>query len=145
VEDHMGAYLLGNDALLPCIMIPTTAGTGSEVTKVAIISDPAHDIKLPFAEIQFFPQLAILDPTLTTSMPAGLTAATGMDALTHAIECYVSKDSQPASDALALHVIRMISQNLLRACARPDDLEARGAMLVASCLAGIAFTQAMVG
>lgn len=145
VADHMGAYLLGDEPLLPSILIPTTAGTGSEVTKVAIIHDPDQDIKLPFAETQFFPQLAILDPELTRSMPAKLTAITGMDALTHAIECYVSKDHQPASDALALHVIRLISQNLLRACAHPDDLEARGAMLVASCLAGVAFTQAMVG
>ncbi len=145
VEDHMGAYLLGNDELLPTILIPTTAGTGSEVTKVAVITDTRNDIKLPFAETQFFPQLAILDPELTTSMPASLTAATGMDALTHAIECYVSKDSQPASDALALHVIKLINQHLVRACMHPEDLEARGAMLVASCLAGIAFTQAMVG
>lgn len=145
VEDHMGAYLLGNDELLPSILIPTTAGTGSEVTKVAVITDTRNDIKLPFAETQFFPQLAILDPELTLSMPASLTAATGMDALTHAIECYVSKDSQPASDALALHVIKLINQYLVRACLRPSDLEARGAMLVASCLAGIAFTQAMVG
>lgn len=145
VADHMGAYLLGNDQLLPMILIPTTAGTGSEVTKVAVITDTQNDIKLPFAETQFFPQLAILDPALTTSMPASLTAATGMDALTHAIECYVSKDSQPASDALALHVIKLINQHLVRACMYPDDLEARGAMLVSSCLAGIAFTQAMVG
>jgi alcohol dehydrogenase len=145
VEDHMGAYLLGNDVLLPSILIPTTAGTGSEVSKLAVIADPKNDIKLPFAETQFFPQLAVLDPEITTSMPPGLTAATGMDALTHAIECYVSKDSQPASDALALRAIRMINENLLRACAHPDDLHARGAMLVASCLAGIAFTHAMVG
>ncbi|MAM87714.1 MAG: hypothetical protein CME36_10460 [unclassified Hahellaceae] len=145
-EDHMGAYLLGDDdVLLPLILIPTTAGTGSEVTKVAIIADPEKNIKLPFAETQFFPQLAILDPTLTTSMPPGLTAATGMDALTHAIEAYVSREAQPASDALALYVVRLVNETLLDACREPANLEFRGRMLVASCLAGMAFTQSMVG
>ncbi|GAA3971766.1 iron-containing alcohol dehydrogenase [Allohahella marinimesophila] len=144
-EDHMGAYLLGDAELLPLILIPTTAGTGSEVTKVAIIADPEKNIKLPFAETQFFPQLAILDPTLTTSMPPGLTAATGMDALTHAIEAYVSREAQPASDALALYVIRLVNDSLLDACREPANLEFRGRMLVASCLAGMAFTQSMVG
>ncbi len=145
VADHMGAYLLGEQRLLPLILIPTTAGTGSEVTKVAVIADPEHDVKLPFAETQFLPDLAILDPELTTSMPPRLTAMTGMDALTHAIEAYVDKEWSPASDALALQVIRMVSENILVACAHPRDLQARGAMLVASCLAGVAFSHSMVG
>jgi len=107
VEDHMGAYLLDiSDHLLPVIVIPTTAGTGSEVTKVAVIADPDNDVKLPFAEEQFLPQLAILDPEMTVSLPPKLTAATGMDALVHAIEAYVDKEWSPASDALALHAIR---------------------------------------
>lgn len=145
VEEHMGAYLLGQEKLLPAILIPTTAGTGSEVTKVAVIADPDNDVKLPFAETQFLPDMAILDPEVTTSMPGRLSAATGMDAMTHAIEAYVDKEWSPASDALALRVVRLISDNLLQACAHPEDLQARGAMLVASCLAGIAFSHSMVG
>ncbi len=146
LQDHMGAYLLdGRDTLLPAIVIPTTAGTGSEVTKVAVIADPENDVKLPFAEAQFLPDIAILDPTMTVSMPGKLTAMTGMDALTHAIEAYVDKEWSPASDALALHAITLISGNILQACAKPDDLQARGAMQVGSFLAGVAFSHSMVG
>ncbi len=146
IQDHMGAYLLDSgEQLLPSIVIPTTAGTGSEVTKVAVIADPDNDVKLPFAEAQFLPQLAILDPEMTVSMPGKLTAATGMDALTHAIEAYVDKEWSPASDALALHAIKLISQNILQACAKPEDLQARGAMQVGSFLAGVAFSHSMVG
>jgi len=146
ISDHMGAYLLDkSEKLLPAIIIPTTAGTGSEVTKVAVIADLEHDVKLPFAEDQFLPELAILDPELTASMPGKLTAATGMDALTHAIEAYVDKEWSPASDALALHAIKLISRHILIACARPEDLHARGGMLVGSFLAGVAFSHSMVG
>ncbi len=146
LEDHQGAYLLdSNEELLPTIFIPTTAGTGSEVTKVAVIADPDNDVKLPFAEEQFLPKMAILDPEVTASMPGGLTAGTGMDALTHAIEAYVDKEWSPASDGLALHAIRLISGNILQACAHPDDLQARGAMLAGSFLAGVAFSHSMVG
>ncbi len=146
VEDHMGAYLLDpGESLLPMIIIPTTAGTGSEVTKVAVIADPENDVKLPFAEEHFLPSLAILDPEVTASMPGKLTAATGMDALTHAIEAYVDKEWSPASDAMALHAIRLISGNILLACAYPENLEARGGMLVGSFLAGVAFSHSMVG
>jgi alcohol dehydrogenase len=146
LQDHMGAYLLkSNEQLLPSIFIPTTAGTGSEVTKVAVIADPKNDVKLPFAEEQFLPQLAILDPEMTVSLPGKLTAATGMDALTHAIEAYVDKEWSPASDALALHAIKLITHNILQACAKPDDLQARGAMQVGSFLAGVAFSHSMVG
>lgn len=146
VADHMGAYVLEPDeALLPMIIVPTTAGTGSEVTRVAVIADPDNDVKLPFSEEQFLPDLAILDPEVTVSMPGKLTAATGMDALTHAIEAYVDKEWSPASDAMALHAIRLISSNILRACAVPEDLQARGAMLVGSFLAGVAFSHSMVG
>lgn len=146
VRDHMGAYLLeSHETLLPAIVIPTTAGTGSEVTKVAVIADPDNDVKLPFAEEQFLPDLAILDPELTVSMPGRLTAYTGMDALVHAIEAYVDKEWSPASDALALHAVKLISENILQACNRPEDLQARGAMQVGSFLAGVAFSHSMVG
>ena len=146
VEEHMGAYLLDkNDVLLPTIFIPTTAGTGSEVTKVAVIADPDHDVKLPFAEDQFLPDLAILDPEATVSMPPKLTATTGMDALTHAIEAYVDKEWSPAADAMALHAIKLIINNILLACAHPENLQARGGMLIGSFLAGVAFSHSMVG
>jgi alcohol dehydrogenase class IV len=146
LQDHMGAYLLDpEEKLLPMILIPTTSGTGSEVTKVAVIADLENQVKLPFAEEQFLPQLALLDPELTASMPPKLTAMTGMDALTHAIEAYVDLEWSPASDALALHAIRLISDALLRACACPEDLQARGAMQIGSCLAGVAFSHSMVG
>ena len=146
LENHMGAYLLdSSETLLPSICIPTTAGTGSEVTKVAVIADPDNDVKLPFAEEQFLPQMAILDPEMTVSLPGKLTATTGMDALTHAIEAYVDKEWSPASDALALHAIKLITGNILQACAKPDDLQARGCMQVGSFLAGVAFSHSMVG
>jgi len=146
LADHLGAYLLGRDeTLLPFIVIPTTAGTGSEVTKVAVIADTENDVKLPFTEDQFLPQIAILDPQVTLTMPGKLTAATGMDALTHAIEAYVDKEWSPATDALALHAIRLISSGILMACAHPDNLQARGAMLCGSFLAGLAFSHSMVG
>ena len=146
LQDHMGAYLLdASDTLLPFIVIPTTAGTGSEVTKVAVIADPDNDVKLPFAEEQFLPDLAILDPEMTVTMPGRLTAYTGMDALVHAIEAYVDKEWSPASDALAIHAIKLISENILQACDKPEDLQARGAMQVGSFLAGVAFSHSMVG
>jgi alcohol dehydrogenase len=146
VQDHMGAYLLeSSDQLMPAIVIPTTAGTGSEVTKVAVIADPDNDVKLPFAEEQFLPELAILDPEMTISMPPKLTASTGMDALVHAIEAYVDKEWSPASDALSLHAIKLLSHNILQACDKPEDLQARGAMQVGSFLAGVAFSHSMVG
>lgn len=146
VQDHMGAYLLEvSDHLMPAIVIPTTAGTGSEVTKVAVIADPDNDVKLPFAEEQFLPELAILDPEMTLSLPPKLTAATGMDALVHAIEAYVDKEWSPASDALALHAIKLLTQNILQACDKGEDLQARGAMQVGSFLAGVAFSHSMVG
>jgi alcohol dehydrogenase len=146
VEDHMGAFLLDkNEKLLPSIYIPTTSGTGSEVTKVAVISDPKKDVKLPFSEDQFLPDIAILDPEVTLTLPPVVTAGTGMDALTHAVEAYVDKEASPASDAMALHAIKLIYNNILQACANPKNLEARGAMLVGSALAGIAFSHSMVG
>ncbi len=146
LEDHMGAYLLdSSEKLLPSICIPTTAGTGSEVTKVAVIADPDNDVKLPFTEDQFLPQMAILDPEMTVSMPGKLTATTGMDALTHAIEAYVDKEWSPAADAMALHAIKLIAGNILQACAKPHDLQARGGMQVGSFLAGVAFSHSMVG
>lgn len=144
VQDHMGAQLI-NEKLLPSIFIPTTAGTGAEVTQFAVILDSKKNLKLPFSENAIIPDIAILDPELTKSMPSKLTAATGMDALTHAIEAYVSTESNPATEAFALRAIELISSNILQAAAVPDDMEARGAMLSASFMAGAAFSTSGVG
>jgi alcohol dehydrogenase class IV len=144
IEDHMGAQLI-KGRLHPMVFIPTTAGTGSEVTSFAMISDSKNDVKLPFTEDAVLPDLAILDPEMTLTMPPKITAATGMDALTHAIEAYVSSETNPVSEALSLHAIELINQNILQATANPDDVNARGAMLVASFMAGVSFNHAGVG
>lgn len=142
--DYEGAGLLTRP-LNPLIAIPTTAGTGSEVTIAAVIRDEAQGLKLEFNSPFMMPDVAILDPELTLSLPPGLTAATGMDALTHAIETVISTGTQPLSDALAIGAIKLIAANLRQAVLHGDDLEARGAMLLASNMAGIAFSNAMLG
>jgi alcohol dehydrogenase class IV len=142
--DYEGAGLLSRP-LGPMIAIPTTAGTGSEVTMFALIKNDAQGLKLAFNSPYLMPDVALLDPELTLSLPPGLTAATGMDALTHAIEAYVSLYAEPISDALALHAIRMIAANLHQAVVHGDDLEARGSMLLAANMAGMAFSNALLG
>jgi alcohol dehydrogenase class IV len=142
--DFEGAGLLTRP-LRPLIAIPTTAGTGSEVTIAAVILDEAQGLKLEFNSPYLMPDVAILDPELTVSLPPGLTASTGMDALTHAIETVVSTGTQPLSDALAIGAIKLIAANLLHAVRDGEDLEARGSMLLASNMAGIAFSNALLG
>jgi alcohol dehydrogenase class IV len=142
--DYEGAGLLTRP-LRPLIAVPTTAGTGSEVTIAAVIRDEAQGLKLEFNSPFLMPDVAILDPELTLSMPPGLTAATGMDALTHAIEAYVSTGAQPLSDALAIGAIKLIAANLRRVVQHGGDLEARGSMLLASNMAGIAFSNTLLG
>ncbi|HEU5089638.1 MAG TPA: iron-containing alcohol dehydrogenase, partial [Roseiflexaceae bacterium] len=137
--EHQGYNLLTR-ALLPMVAIPTTAGTGSEVTTWAVIRDEQTGVKLTFSSMFLGPDLAILDPELTLGLPSRLTAATGMDALTHAIESFVGTNSNPITDTLALQAIDMISNNLRAATHSGSDPEARGQMLVASCVAGIAFS-----
>lgn len=144
LDDHQGAYILERP-LKPMLVIPTTAGTGSEVTFAAVIKDRAQNLKLSFISPYIAPNAAILDPEITLSMPASLTASTGMDALSHCIEALHSNTREPIADALALHGIRMISANLRAAVSEPKNLEARGQMLVASTIAGLAFTNALVG
>jgi alcohol dehydrogenase class IV len=144
ILDYEGAGLL-NRPLRPLIAIPTTAGTGSEVTLAAVIKDNARGIKLEFSSPFIPPDVAILDPELTLGLPPGLTASTGMDALTHAIEAYVSPFAEPVSDALGLHAIRMIAANLPLAVRQGDNLEVRGNMLLAASLAGMSFSNALCG
>lgn len=142
--DYEGAGLLTRP-LRPFIAIPTTAGTGSEVTLAAVIRDDARGLKLEFSSAFMMPDVAILDPELTLSLPPGITAATGMDALTHCIEAYVSTNSQPLSDALAIGALKMIAANLRQAVHHGEDLEARGNMLLAANMAGMAFSNALLG
>jgi alcohol dehydrogenase class IV len=129
----------------PHVAIPTTAGTGSECTSMAVIKDHAAGKKLLMLDPRLIPPVGILDPTLTVSMPRGITAATGMDAMTHAAEAIMSTNCLPPGDALAVHAIGMIAANLPAAVENGDDLQARGAMLIASSLAGQAFQNAYVG
>lgn len=144
VEDYSGAQTIGKN-LSPLIAIPTTAGTGSEVTEAIVVLDEKSNTKLSFVDSHLLPSLAILDPELTLGLPAKITAATALDALTHAIESMMSVERNPVADALALLAIQKIFSNIEQAVARGDDLPARSELLIASNLAGMAFNHAMVG
>ncbi len=128
----------------PHIAIPTTCGTGSEVTYVAVIKDWENHRKLLFGDYNIIPDVAILDPELLSTLPPQLVAATGMDALTHAIEAITSPQRQPIADALALHAIRLIKKSIISAV-KSGNLFDRGILLLASNIAGIAFSNAQVG
>jgi alcohol dehydrogenase class IV len=129
---------------LPVIAIPTTAGTGSEVTRVMVITDEETDVKMMIASRFLVPRVAILDPELTLSCPKGVTAGTGVDALTHAIEAYISRKRQPLTDSLALSAIRRIYPYLERAWNDGKDIEARESVLIGAMEAGLAFSNASV-
>jgi alcohol dehydrogenase class IV len=130
---------------LPVVAIPTTAGTGSEVTPFANFSDKASAYKFAVGHRHFFATAAIVDPDATVSMPPAVTAATGMDALAHAVESYVARTAHPASEALALRAMNLIGRNLRRAHAAGDDIDAREAVLLGSTLAGMAFVSTRLG
>ena len=144
IEDYSGAGTL-TEPLKPFVVIPTTAGTGSECTLVAMIYDVENKVKLAFSDGYLLPDIAVLDPLMTQSLPPKLTASTGMDALTHAVESYVGIDTSPHSEALAVAAIELIFNNLVQATENGNDLEARGAMLIASNLAGTSFSHSMCG
>ncbi|HEY94412.1 MAG TPA: iron-containing alcohol dehydrogenase, partial [Dehalococcoidia bacterium] len=129
---------------IPVIAVPATAGTGSEVTIYTVITDTETDNKLLFTSPYLMPEMAILDPLLTLTMPKSLTAATGLDALTHAIEAYVSVKSQPMTDLLALSAIELLSTNLLRAWDDGNNIDARENNILAAHQAGLAFGNASV-
>lgn len=130
---------------LPTIAIPTTAGTGSEVTRFAVLSDPEAGVKASVASMRIMPRFAILDASLTIGLPAALTASTGLDALAHAVESFGSVWNNPVSEGMALHAIGLIGEHLRAAAARPDDLVARSAMLAASCMAELAANSTRLG
>jgi alcohol dehydrogenase class IV len=137
--DYQGYNLLTRP-LTPMIAIPTTAGTGSEATSWAVIRDEDSGLKIAFASPFLGPDMAVLDPEMTLTLPPRLTAATGMDALTHAIEAFVGTNSNPITDTLGLQAIDMISNNLRAATHSGGDIDARGQMLIAACIAGMAFS-----
>lgn len=129
---------------LPVIAIPTTAGTGSEATRVTVITDEQTDEKMMCPGLAYLPVAALVDYELTFTKPRRLTADTGIDSLTHAIEAYVSKRASPFTDGMALLAMRAIAPNLRRACDDPDDRDAREALMLGATQAGIAFTNASV-
>ena len=131
--------------ILPLIAVPTTAGTGSEVTIFAVMSDPEKQEKFTISSALIAPAVAVLDPLLTLKLPPSVTAFTGMDALTHAIEAFTSSIAQPPTDALALSAIKLVLKHLPVAVGRGDNIKARDGMLQASLLAGIAFNNAFLG
>lgn len=144
LEEHAGFNIMGGRGI-PHIVIPTTAGTGSEVTYAAVIKDHEQNRKLIFGDNFLIPDIAILDPVLISGMPPELTAATGMDALCHAVEAIHSLQREPIADALALHAVRLINEYLPRSVENGKDIVARGQMLIAANLAGSAFSNAQVG
>jgi len=138
-------YFKGLHAPPPIYAVPTTAGTGSEVTVAAVISDPAHERKLVIADTRIVPQMAALDPQLMVGLPPAVTAATGMDALTHAVEAFIGEWGTEFTNRMALSAVAMIFDNLPRAYRVGADLVARENMALASTYAGMAFTRANVG
>lgn len=143
--DYQGLNVI-DKKLMPLVVVPTTAGTGSEVSFVAMIKDHKEGKKLMFGSSWLAPDVAILDPSLLLSLPPKLTAATGLDAITHGIEAFVAANTNSvATDALCLEALRLLFDNLPRAFKNGDDMEARSATLVASTMAGIAFSNSGVG
>lgn len=143
-QDYLGMNLLGR-AALPMIMVPTTAGTGSEVTFTAVFTNRQTKAKGGMNSPHLYPNVALLDPDLTVSLPPEITAATGMDALTHAIESVTSRSATVFTEALSLKAINLISHYLRRAVFHGADLDAREKMLLGSVLAGMALADAGVG
>ncbi|TDF92526.1 iron-containing alcohol dehydrogenase family protein [Paenibacillus piri] len=154
-QDYFGEHSIPGP-ILPLIAIPTTAGTGSEVTSVAVVNDTEHSIKVGISNNYLRPQVALLDPELTIELPPYVTACSGIDALAHAVEAYLAKDyayiqaegellfqgAAPISDTLALEAIERISGSLIAAVQQGSNMEARSHMLLGSLMAGLAFSNA---
>ncbi|MFG6150180.1 iron-containing alcohol dehydrogenase [Halobacillus sp. B23F22_1] len=144
IGDYMGGKKLAHTAPIPHIAIPTTAGTGSEATDVTIITNTSNDVKMMIKQPAFLPEVAIVDPLLTLSSPKHVTAATGIDALSHAVEAYISRKAHPMTDMIALSAMKLIVTNIETAYESGENLEAREAMSLGAMQAGIAFSNASV-
>ena len=129
----------------PFIVIPTTAGTGSEVTAAAVIKNVDEGVKMPFMSDKLYPDITLIDPKMTLTMPPKITATTGMDALTHAVEAYINLQKNPISDVFATGAIQIIFENLVDCVEHGSDEKKRLAMANGAMLAGIAFSNSMVG
>lgn len=143
--DYRGAESLMGRRTVPFIVIPTTAGTGSEVTSAAVIKDTERHVKMGFTSLSLLPDVAILDPRMTVGLPGRLTASTAMDALTHAVEAFSCVQANPLSDCYARAAIDLIRDDLPKVIATPGDLTARLSLANAALMAGAAFSNAMVG
>ena len=145
LRDLLGSEWLTRAERVPFLMVPTTSGTGSECTGVAVIQDDKNGWKQEIVSDQFLPDVAVLDPRSTEKLPANLTAACGMDALTHAVEAYSGIQRNPLSNAYAYSAVELIGKNLIAAVREPKNQNYRMAMACASAMAGIAFSNSMVG
>lgn len=141
----MGCECIPRGKNVPFVAIPTTAGTGSEATAVAVIKNTEKKVKMEFISQTLVPDTAILDPRMTMTLPPRITASTGMDTLCHAIEAYSCQQKNPVSDTYATAAVELVRDNLLTAVKKGTDIEARSAMANASFLAGAAFSNSMVG
>lgn len=144
ITEYEGGGKVPGD-IIPLIAIPTTAGTGSEVTAFSVITDHSRNYKLTVFSYKLIPSYAILDPNLLTTAPVSVAAACGIDALVHALEAYISKDASPFSDAMAEKALELIGKNIRRYVADRTDIEAAEGMLAGSLFAGIAFSWARLG
>ncbi|MEE4595824.1 iron-containing alcohol dehydrogenase [Streptomyces sp. DSM 41524] len=129
----------------PTVMVPSTSGTGADVSQFVIVTDTTQHIKISIVSRTLVPDISVIDPRLLTTMPEWLNAATGLDALTHAIEAFVSRAHNPLTDNHALYAVKLITGNLVRTQVRPKDFDARLAMAQAALEAGMAFTNAILG
>ena len=144
ITEYEGGGRVPGD-IIPLIAIPTTAGTGSEVTAFSVITDHSRNYKLTVFSYKLIPAYAILDPELLTTAPVSVAAACGIDAMVHALEAYISKDASPFSDAMAEKALELIGKNIRRYVADRTDIEAAEAMITGSLFAGFAFSWARLG
>lgn len=142
-EDEVPGARLPTDATAPIVAVPTTAGTGSEVGRSAVIGDDDSHVKRIIFGPPLLPRVVLADPEVTVGLPAGITAATGMDALTHNVEAYLARNWNPMCDGIALEGLRLVAANLARAVAVPDDLDARSGMLMGSMMGAVAFQKGL--
>lgn len=145
LKEYMGSEVLVGDRMVPFVAVPTTAGTGSEVTTAAVIKDTERHVKMGFVSFNLLPDVAVLDPRMTVGLPPRITAATGMDALCHAVEAFSCRQANPLSDCYSRAAIDLIREYLPAVLEKPKSEKGRLAMANAALLAGVSFSNAMVG